>query len=172
MQDTSPRTGADCLQEERASVFQLKELFFPPPLFFFPFSPRLWMCDSQVRCTKNRRMTAITFLYSWRHDWLIGAAWVEIERGWCSFHTSLFRSPSVSSINPSGHIKNRHPLKSTSEKQKCKHNSPWQQKSSRQKKKKSETSKREKRREKRALAFNIKLFQDRVPFLLFWWLSF
>ena len=34
-------------------------------------------------------------------------------------------------------------------------------------KKKSETSKREKRREKRALAFNIKLFQDRVPFLLF-----
>lgn len=36
MQDTSPRTGADCLQEERASVFQLKELFFPPPLFFFP----------------------------------------------------------------------------------------------------------------------------------------
>lgn len=37
MQDTSPRTGADCLQEERASVFQLKELFFPPPLFFLPF---------------------------------------------------------------------------------------------------------------------------------------
>lgn len=53
MQDTSPRTGADCLQEERASVFQLKELFFPPPLFFFPSSPRLWMCYSQVRSTKH-----------------------------------------------------------------------------------------------------------------------
>lgn len=36
-----------------------------------------------------------------------------------------------------------------------------------EKKKKSETSKREKRREKKALAFNIKLFQDRVSFLLF-----
>lgn len=38
MQDTSPSTRADCLQEERASVFQFKELFFPPPLVFSPFS--------------------------------------------------------------------------------------------------------------------------------------
>lgn len=40
MQDTSPGAGADCLQEERASVWLLKELFFPLFNFFF-FLPSL-----------------------------------------------------------------------------------------------------------------------------------
>lgn len=142
---------SQCIPAQRA--------FLSSSSIFFPFSPRLWMCYSQVRCTKNRRVTAITFPYSWRHDWLIGAAWVGIERGWCSSHMSLFRSPSVSSINPFGHIKNRHPLKSTSRKQKCKHNSPWQQKSSRQKKKKIRNkSKGKKKRKKKSSCFQYKTF--------------
>lgn len=41
MQDTSPGAGADCLQEERASVWLLKELFFPLFNFFFFFLPSL-----------------------------------------------------------------------------------------------------------------------------------
>lgn len=177
MQDTSPRTGADCLQEERASVFQLKELFFPPPLFFFPF---LLNCEcvtlrSDARRIPEWQLSPFTVLLaaqladrsclSWDQEGLVQLS-----------VTASSSSPSVSFIDPLGYVKNRTTTttkKSTSrkqnKKQKCKHNSPQQQKSSRGKKK-SETS--QKGEKKKALAFNIKLFQDRVSFLLFWWLSF
>ena len=140
---------SQCIPAQRA--------FLSSSSIFFPFSPWLWMCYSQVRCTKNRRMTAITFPYSWRHDWLIGAAWVGIERGWCSFHMSLFRSPSVSSINPFGHIKNRHPLKSTSRKQKCKHNAHGN-KRVQDRKKNQKQIKREKEETKKSSYFQYKTF--------------
>lgn len=107
------KNWADYPQEERASVFQLKELSFLPPLFFFLFSStvNVWL-SGQMHEESQNDSYHLSLLLAAR---LADRSCLSWDReGLCSFHTSLFRSPSVSSINPFGHIKNRHPLKSTS----------------------------------------------------------
>lgn len=56
MQDTSPGAGADCLQEERASVLLLKELFFPLFLFFLPSLSFLLYCECATLRSDPRRV--------------------------------------------------------------------------------------------------------------------
>lgn len=80
MQDTSPGAGADCLQEERASVLLLKELFFPLSKNFFLafslFSPVLWMCYSQVRSMESSKHSYRLSPYFWKQ-------WQPLEDAFC-----------------------------------------------------------------------------------------
>lgn len=172
MQDTSPRTGADCLQEERASVFQLKELFFPPPLFFFPF---LLYCECVTLRSDPRRIP------EWQlSPFTVLLAAQPADRSWLSWDqegrvqvsvAAFYHSPSAPFRHTWVTLKKRPPPKKKHKrekqhrKQKCKHNSPQQQKSS------GEKNQKQANRGKKALAFHIKLFKDRVSFFLFWWLS-
>lgn len=95
-----------CIPAQRA--------FLSSSSIFFPFSPRLWMCYSQVRSTKNPRMTAITF------HWTLGgtASWWELpelgSRGARAVSSnSLLLPPPAPFTDPLGHIKNRPPKKET-----------------------------------------------------------
>ena len=97
---------------------------------------------------------------SWDREGLVQLSYEPLQEPLCLFHKPLW-----------SHQKQT-PPKKYKRKTKMQTQQPMATKEFKTEKKKSETSKREKRREKRALAFNIKLFQDRVPFLLFWWLSF
>ena len=176
MQDTSPRTGADCLQEERASVFQLKELFFPPPLFFFPF---LLDCEcvtlrSDARRIPEWQLSPFTVLLAAQLAHRSCLSWDQEGLVQLSV-TASSSSPSVSFIDPLGHIKNRTTTTTKKHKQKTKQKTKMQTQqptATKEFKGKKKNQKQAKRGKKKALAFNIKLFQDRVSFLLFWWLSF
>lgn len=98
---------------------------------------------------------------SWDREGLVQLSYEPLQEPLCLFHKPFW-----------SHQKQT-PPKKYKQKTKMQTQQPMATKEFKtEKKKKSETSKREKRREKKALAFNIKLFQDRVSFLLFWWLSF
>lgn len=92
---------------------------------------------------------------SWDREGLVQLSYEPLQEPLCLFHKPLW-----------SHQKQT-PPKKYKQKTKMQTQRPWQQKSSRQKKKIRNKSKGKKKRQKKALAFNIKLFQDRVSFLLF-----
>lgn len=103
-----------CIPAQRA--------FLSSSSIFFPFSPRLWMCYSQVRSTRNPRMTAITF-----HCTLGGStiadrsclSWDQEGLGQLSV-TASYHTPSAPSTDPLGHIKKREQKKKSKNKTKTK----------------------------------------------------
>lgn len=89
-----------CIPAQRA--------FLSSSSIFFPFSPPPWMCYSQVRSTKNPRMTAITFPCTlggrtcWQGLPELGSGGL-VQLPW----TASCRSPSAYFMDPLGHIQNR-----------------------------------------------------------------